>query len=58
MLRPAHPNSLAPLGQKALRSFVKCSRLPPDARHPCAGHRHPLPDPRPGVGRRDAGDQP
>ncbi|RJF73698.1 hypothetical protein D3875_11695 [Deinococcus cavernae] len=27
ILRPARLNSLAPLGQKALRSFVKCSTV-------------------------------
>ncbi|RJF73772.1 hypothetical protein D3875_14325 [Deinococcus cavernae] len=26
ILHPAHLNSLAPLEQKALRSFVKCSK--------------------------------
>ncbi|RJF73629.1 hypothetical protein D3875_09035 [Deinococcus cavernae] len=28
ILRPAHPNSLAPLGQKALLSFVRCFDAP------------------------------
>ncbi|RJF73832.1 hypothetical protein D3875_16895 [Deinococcus cavernae] len=28
ILRPAHLHSLASLGQKALRSFVRCARNP------------------------------